>query len=235
LQIKEQIEEVKKTEDQEFPVVNMKLISLGKIMEDTKTLKDYNFKEGSFLVVMITKPKKAPKPAPEPVQPQPVEPQPAPVHPPIDPLVQPNDVDPMPPVNPQPPQANPFTDNQETQVQDLMGMGFDREQCEAALRAAFFNSDRAVEYLLNGIPAQQEEPQQPQPGPPIGGGGAMPGMPGMPPPTGGAGAGAGAGAGGAGAGGLEALANMPAFAQIRQRIVQDPNFLQQFMNGLAQN
>lgn len=32
-------------------------------------------------------------------------------------------------------------------------MGFPREQCVAALRAAYNNSERAVEYLLNGIPA----------------------------------------------------------------------------------
>jgi UV excision repair protein RAD23 len=32
-------------------------------------------------------------------------------------------------------------------------MGFPREQCVAALNAAFNNSERAVEYLLNGIPA----------------------------------------------------------------------------------
>jgi UV excision repair protein RAD23 len=34
-----------------------------------------------------------------------------------------------------------------------MSMGFPREQCVAALRAAYNNSERAVEYLLNGIPA----------------------------------------------------------------------------------
>ena len=31
-------------------------------------------------------------------------------------------------------------------------MGFPRDQCEAAFRAAFFNAERATEYLLNGIP-----------------------------------------------------------------------------------
>lgn len=32
-------------------------------------------------------------------------------------------------------------------------MGFPREQCVAALKAASNNSQIAIEYLLNGIPA----------------------------------------------------------------------------------
>lgn len=39
----------------------------------------------------------------------------------------------------------------EAVVEQLMGMGFDREQVIAALRAAFFNPDRAVDYLINVI------------------------------------------------------------------------------------
>ena len=42
-------------------------------------------------------------------------------------------------------------------ITNLMSMGFPKEQCEAALTAAFNNSDRAVEYLLNGIPKSHAE------------------------------------------------------------------------------
>jgi UV excision repair protein RAD23 len=44
-----------------------------------------------------------------------------------------------------------------------MTMGFPREECIAALRAAYGHSDRAVEYLLNGLPLAPPRPAIPNP------------------------------------------------------------------------
>jgi len=47
----------------------LKLIALGKIMEDGKTMADYNITEGKFLVAMVQKAKKKPtEPKPEEVK-----------------------------------------------------------------------------------------------------------------------------------------------------------------------
>lgn len=94
---------------------------------------------------MVTKPKAGAAPAPAAV---PVTPAPAP-RPVVAPPVQ------------QPQQAVAPQVN-EADLTALKDMGFPEQEARAALLAAFGNADRAVEYLMNGIP-QQRAQQQPAP------------------------------------------------------------------------
>ena len=63
----------------------------------------------------------------------------------------------------------------------MEGMGFPRAECEAALRAAYGNPDRAVQYLMDGIPQQEEAPAPAAPAAP--GAGAIAPPPAAAPPA----------------------------------------------------
>jgi UV excision repair protein RAD23 len=50
------------------------------------------------------------------------------------------------------------------QIAEMESMGFERSQIDLAMRAAFYNSERAIEYLLTGIPEGiQQEHRAPPP------------------------------------------------------------------------
>mmetsp|Transcript_24935 Transcript_24935/g.44422 ORF Transcript_24935/g.44422 Transcript_24935/m.44422 type:complete len:222 (-) Transcript_24935:306-971(-) len=119
-------------------------------------------------------------------------------------------------------------------------MGFERDQVMRAMRAAYNNPDRAVEFLMNGIPDMPDAPAAAAAAAAAAGGGA-----------GGAPAGADAGAGGpnaqpldmfpqgmpavasGGAGSLDFLRTNPQFQALRQMVQANPQILQPMLQELG--
>ncbi|EMD37713.1 hypothetical protein CERSUDRAFT_83454 [Gelatoporia subvermispora B] len=242
------------SESQGHAVESQKIIYSGKILPDTKTIESCEIKEKDFLVLMVSKPKPTaapaassststttatpapavPSPAPTAPSPAPAATTPAAVQPPNAPLLAPAPATPV--AAPQPAQERALGDLSsfvtgdalQQSIQNMIEMGFERDQVMRALRASFNNPDRAVEYLFNGIPAhleataagtpapapnlfqlaqQQQQQQQQQ---------ATGGFPGMP-----------------GGVDLAALQNNPQFQQLRQVIAQNPALVQPLIQQLA--
>ncbi|KAF1765342.1 hypothetical protein GCK72_005294 [Caenorhabditis remanei] len=123
-----------------------KLIYNGKILDDATKVGEVGFDSSKFVVVMLAKKKvTAAEPASTATSSAPVVQENAPSTPAAPASI----ADPVPAA---PAAAEQLTSQQEDTVSAITGMGYDREQTIAALRAAFWNADRAVEFLLTGIP-----------------------------------------------------------------------------------
>ncbi|KAJ8260573.1 hypothetical protein COCON_G00162960 [Conger conger] len=110
----------------------------------------------------------------------------------------------------------------ENMVTEIMLMGYEREQVVAALRASFNNPDRAVEYLLTGLPAEEESHTVASPVVPPSGG-ALAGTTGtLSSPSSGTPT---SPTSASGVNPLEFLRNQPQFQQMRQIIQQNPSLL----------
>jgi len=156
-----------------------KLIHSGKILEDSSKISQYNIGDSEFLVLMVRKPKNVSENVSTPTstpsstsehKPSPnVTPAPSSTEPSKQQTTQPSSQATEKQTETKPSQSEQSTSNPsqgygsaastlvygseyENMVKQLCDMGFDREQVVAALRAAFNNPDRAVEYLMSGIP-----------------------------------------------------------------------------------
>ena len=130
------------------------IVHKGQVLEDEKTVSEAEITEDGFVVVMS---KKTKKPAEKTIAAAP-----APANPPATsapdvaaPVARAAAVAAAPQTTAEVPVSSPglvVGAELEKAIEELQAMGFPRDQCVAALRAAFNNPDRAVEYLLNGIP-----------------------------------------------------------------------------------
>jgi len=218
----------------DLPADTQKLVFAGKVLQDGATLQDSGIKDGDFLVIMVAKPKPtssagvATGASSSPSVPS------APAAAPAQAVV---------------PSAAHMAGmvgggpSPET-IQMLCEMGFGRSDVERALRAAFNNPDRAVDYLMSGIPphlmhlAEGQPAALPappatnpaahgQPGPGAAGGGmqnpfasGFPQMPMQPPVN--------------ATGPLAKLQNNPMFFRLKMAIQQNPGSLNQVLSLINQ-
>ncbi|KAH7073860.1 XPC-binding domain-containing protein [Paraphoma chrysanthemicola] len=262
--------------DKGWEVAQQKLIYSGKILQDANTVESYSIEEKGFIVCMVSKPKpsaasssKAPPSTPAPAAAAPQTPA-APAAPaPSSATTQNAPATPSPAPATQAsgpsfndPSALTMGGEREAAIANMESMGFARTDIDAAMRAAFFNPDRAVEYLLTGIPdsarqeqaqaAQANAPTSPQPAA-TGNTGATTASSGGDEPinlfeaaaqagqnrggSGGAtarsGSTGGAAAGALNANSLEFLRNNPQFQQLRQVVQQQPQMLEPILQQVG--
>uniref|UniRef100_A0A8C6SY52 UV excision repair protein RAD23 n=1 Tax=Neogobius melanostomus TaxID=47308 RepID=A0A8C6SY52_9GOBI len=163
----ESVEALKRKIEQErgrnsFPVAGQKLIHAGKILTDEMLLTECKIDEKSFVVVMVTKPKANvttdPKPAPTVTAPEPPTSSSSTSNSSSDDTkIEEKQTSPGDGGTPSPPSPQVTGPSYDAMVTEMMLMGYEKDQVEAALRASFNNPDRAVEYLLTGIPGTDQE------------------------------------------------------------------------------
>lgn len=134
-----------------------RLIYAGKILLDDNKISTYNIDEKKFIVIMVTKPKSTETQASSTAAAEAGESGSTEVEPnkektlPEEAPKSPGPAETQRPSENFPPELAADIDYEAT-VQSIIDMGYNRQQVEQALRASFNNRERAVEYLITGIP-----------------------------------------------------------------------------------
>nr|XP_009791275.1 PREDICTED: ubiquitin receptor RAD23c-like isoform X2 [Nicotiana sylvestris] len=244
-----------------YPAGQQMLIHQGKVLKDGTTLEENKVAENNFIVIMLTKVPQSSTPAPSstpasttaqvPVASPAPTPAPAPsAVPALAPAAAPaSTAVPGSDVYGQAASSLVAGNNLDGAIQQILDMGggmWDRDTVVRALRAAFNNPERAVEYLYSGIPETAEvppvggsppsaqagnQPAQPQPAAqpapvPAGGPNADPlnlfpqGLPSLGSNTGGANT-------------LDFLRNSQQFQALRAMVQANPQILQPMLQELG--
>lgn len=251
LKLKEKIEEIR---GNAYAKENQKLIYAGMILADEKTIASYNLDEKKFIVVMVNK---APASAVSAAKEESATTTAAPVAPTasVTASVSEEGATAAATTTSAPTPTHTSSEAQDassatsqsaqsaaesalimgaeynTMVTNIMEMGYSRDLVEQALRASFNNPDRAVEYLLSGIPDNEGLGSNPVAVAAAAAavasaprGGANSGVGSIILPTG----------NDAAADPLAFLRNQPQFQQMRRLIHQNPEFLNAVLQQIGQ-
>ncbi|KAF8064812.1 hypothetical protein N665_1166s0024 [Sinapis alba] len=150
-----------------YPCGQQLLIHNGKVLKDETTLVENNVTEEGFLVVMLSKSKTASSAGPSSTQPTstttssttPAAPSTQSIAVPVANSTQEQPA-PQSDTYGQTPSTVVSGSSVEQRVQQIMEMGggsWDEETVIRALRAAYYNPERAVDYLYSGIPESESE------------------------------------------------------------------------------
>lgn len=211
--IKQLKERIQAEKGKDYPAENQRLIYAGKILTDDSPISEYNIDEKKFIVVMVSKLKAAPTPSSGPADPTaPPTQSETETRPPEDRPSDGGNAEPLPQANISAAEsALLMGEEYNTMVQNIVDMGYERDQVEAALRASYNNPDRAVEYLLTGIPVDTDASPAVAPGdadtPPTAGNDEEP---------------------------LAFLRSQPQFQQMRTVVQQNPDLLNAVLQQIGQ-
>lgn len=136
-------EEIEKTKGDEFPAQHMKLMYAGKFLTDDKRICDYNLEEKKFVIVFVKQAKVSlVRDCDEVEDNEQNLSNSANISRPFITIRRRSSEDNI--------RAHVSNGDREHMVQQLTDMGYVREEVELALRASYYNPDRAVEYLITG-------------------------------------------------------------------------------------
>lgn len=241
--------------EKDYPPEGQKLIYAGKVMEDSKPVSEYNVDDKKFIVVMVVKAKPAPAAAPAPTKEAAPSAEEKKEEKKEGKKEEKMEVEEKKPEEKKDETSSSSStpaeaatsegagaaaaaassdssglvmgEKYEETVQQLVDMGYEKPKVIAALKASFNNPDRAVEYLISGIPNMDLEDSSPSPAAAPTGGDSAPASADTPA--------SGGGSGGSSADTLGFLRNQPQFQQMRQILQANPNMLNVLLQQIGQS